>query len=60
MEALASAWKDILLLFIFYGTIVIFFAILMKELISIPSTKVLDDYQSNYRRLGNFFVIQIG
>jgi len=29
-EALAAAWKDIILLFTFYSIIVIFFAILMK------------------------------
>ena len=51
-EALASAWKDIILLFTFYSIIVVFFAILMKELITVPESKVLDDYQSNYRSLG--------
>jgi len=36
------------LLFIFYGIVVVFFSIIFKELISVPTTKTFDEYQNNY------------
>lgn len=36
---------------------VVFFSILFKELISVPSTKPLNDYQNNYSRLDRMIFI---
>lgn len=57
-EALASAWKDIVICFIFYSVIVTFSAVIMKEVISVPDSLTLDDYRTNYRRLGTYRKIQ--